>query len=887
MQTKAMKDVRGNTPDFAFTCSICMNDGHIRGQHDSGHSLVEASCPETHVFHLKCITQWLDGEQQAVKALDERQCSHCLTPGLPLIRMDGPSVLDDESPYCESMMLIACRSGNLKTLKMLLREKAELVNWSFRSALTGHREYPLAVAIKCGHTQFAQALIDAGADVDAADHDGETPLHIAARKSCTGDFEMLIRAGANSNNVLRTAVREGNTELLEYLVNTHLSGLELNDALCQAAEQGQVQCLERLIKAGANDLNCALYAAAKLSQTQSFQFLIKAGANDLNGALYAAALQENLKSRDDLIQLGADLSKVLLTAAREGSRQYLSYLIDSTNINTTDSDGQTLLHITAANGHSNCLEVLLETRGVNVNATDMNGETALHLAVYNGHVECLKQLMEKGVSVNATNNKGETALHIATKISLREGRQQWAAMGKDFSEILTSGRKAEHYTIKKDNDAGCLKELIDNRGVNINVADNDGITPLMIAALWGKRTSLEWLLEAHADTNTTAKCSSTALIIAASWGRTECLKVLLAKKADINACMITIGATSLHLATTNGHTESVKVLMAAEGVKVNKKRADGWTALRLAACLGYSEIIEALLTAEGILVNDKTERYGLTALHLAVQFGRTAAVRALLAAKDIEVNGKSNNYDAMALHLATQLEDKEMAIDTLMTAESVKVDEEGMADGWAALHLAVYNGYTRIVTVLLAAEGINVNEKRADGWTPLHLAARYGRTEIVKKLLAARGIKVNEKTGDDGSTALHLATRYGHTDIVRVLLAAKGINVNEKTGSDGSTALHLAVRNDCKEIVKVLLGAEGINVNEKKAGGWTPLHLAARYGCLKAIEVLLAAEDIKINEERNDDGYRAIDLAINNRHSKCRNLLLENGADYESGCLIM
>ncbi|WP_257297004.1 ankyrin repeat domain-containing protein [Endozoicomonas sp. YOMI1] len=227
--------------------------------------------------------------------------------------------LDDESPYCETMMFNACRTGDLETLKMLLRQDETLANRTYHSVLTGHPEYPLAVAIKNEHTDLVRFLIGCGADVNAADQDGETSLHIADRLHRTEDFQMLIRAGANINNVLRTAVLEGNAALLRYLISNQPSQLALNNALREAAERGQTQCLKPLMTAGANDLNGALCAAAERGHTECLEILITEEANDLNGALYIAVLTENIKGRGVLLQQGANVTTVVHTATREGS----------------------------------------------------------------------------------------------------------------------------------------------------------------------------------------------------------------------------------------------------------------------------------------------------------------------------------------------------------------------------------------------------------------------------------------------------------------------------------------------------------------------------------------------------------------------------------------
>uniref|UniRef100_UPI0021479FB1 hypothetical protein n=1 Tax=Endozoicomonas sp. ONNA2 TaxID=2828741 RepID=UPI0021479FB1 len=146
-----MDGVTGNAAGLPLNCSaICINDESVRGEF-GGHSLVKTSCkPEPHVFHLGCITRHLD--EQSETSLDKRRCSECEQPALPLIRNDGESVDNDKSFYCESRMLNVCRSGNLRKLNWFLDKDKTLAKNSYRSALTGHPEYPLAVTIKYGHT---------------------------------------------------------------------------------------------------------------------------------------------------------------------------------------------------------------------------------------------------------------------------------------------------------------------------------------------------------------------------------------------------------------------------------------------------------------------------------------------------------------------------------------------------------------------------------------------------------------------------------------------------------------------------------------------------------------------------------------------------------------
>ena len=71
-------------------------------------------------------------------------------------------------------------------------------------------------------------------------------------------------------------------------------------------------------------------------------------------------------------------------------------------------------------------------------------------------------------------------------------------------------------------------------GADKNLADNDGSTALMMAAVQGHATVLRLLLEAGADKNLADNDGSTALMMAARGGHADVMRLLLEAFADAN-----------------------------------------------------------------------------------------------------------------------------------------------------------------------------------------------------------------------------------------------------------------------------------------------------------------------------------------------------------------
>ena len=82
------------------------------------------------------------------------------------------------------------------------------------------------------------------------------------------------------------------------------------------------------------------------------------------------------------------------------------------NINCTDAQGNTPLHLAAFNDNVELVSFLLD-RGANPNMRDCGGDTPLHNAVYRNSWKCAQRLLDGGAYGHIENNKSQLAVTIA------------------------------------------------------------------------------------------------------------------------------------------------------------------------------------------------------------------------------------------------------------------------------------------------------------------------------------------------------------------------------------------------------------------------------------------------------------------------------------------
>ncbi len=160
-----------------------------------------------------------------------------------------------------------------------------------------------------------------------------------------------------------------------------------------------------------------------------------------------------------------------------------------------------------------------------------------------------------------------------------EKEQQFRMMPK--SEYTSQLLKAA-----KENDIILLTLLL-NADAYASHADENGLTPLHWAAMYGHNECVKLLRDSGAAINSKSNAGWTPLHMAAMYGHSECMKHLLKGEANVNERDYK-NRTPLHMAAIYGHSECVKHLLKG-GADVNKVDYENRTPLFWATKNGHTE----------------------------------------------------------------------------------------------------------------------------------------------------------------------------------------------------------------------------------------------------------------------------------------------------------
>ena len=398
----------------------------------------------------------------------------------------------------------------------------------------------------------------------------------------------------------------------------------------------------------------------------------------------------------------------LYYAALCGFQGLVEYLVVKypQHVNTRGGCYVTPLFAAMAGRHFPTVE-LLRYNGADVNVRRDDGKTPLHSAAWYGDLEVVRLLLDYKVDV---------------RVKARDV-DNWTVMHYVSHGPHSTFPVKPHYGPQLLPDVARLL-LEHGAGADVNTRDDEGSTPLYLAAENGRLQVVRMLLEHGANVGAEDNQGKTPLHGAAKAGRVEVVRMLLEHGANVGA-EDNQGKTPLHGAVKDGWVEVVRMLLE-HGANVGAEDNQGKTPLHGAAEDGMVEVVRMLLEhGANVGAEDNQDK---TPLHGAVKDGWVEVVRMLL---EHGANiGAEDNQGKTPLH--------------------------GAAENWTV----------QVVRVLLE-HGANVGVEDSQGRTPLHGAAEHGRVEAVRMLLE-HGANVGAED-NQGKTPFQIASANGMVEIMKLL----------------------------------------------------------------------------------------------------------------------
>jgi ankyrin len=473
---------------------------------------------------------------------------------------------------------------------------------------------------------------------------GWTAAHFAAAYGSLEIIQLLHEAGDSLVErdavqwiPLHYALRRGHRHIVEYLVRSHGLETEHVPSFLPLADRSIVKMLFEmrigLDLVDHNGWNVLHFAAAN-------------GRDDVIDLVIDMLTEADLNARDRAKRT------VVLHAAINGHLRIIERFdrLGFYIFGAVDKFGKTALHYAAEFAHPRTVAFLAQK--VDVNVRDTNGHSPLHLAARSGHTEVVDVLLRQPtIEIDALDHRGRTPTYLACQLKRDRMVLHLLDHGAHADVLPPEGLSLVSLCVLNC-DLDLVEALIARPGMDVFRVDAREWTPVHFAAQIGFVELIEIFLTIDASQiEATDDHSRTPLHIAATWGQRESIGFLLSRNADVNAADRN-GNTPLHLAVRRGNVAIVAQLIANERCEVNATNNRNETPLHIAIPSWSSALVRELLGHRNIDVNIG-DFAGLTPLLLAVRIGARDFIKELVAHKGIDIT-KTDVEGQSAVHLAAK-----------------------------------------------------------------------------------------------------------------------------------------------------------------------------------------------------------------------------------------
>jgi len=566
--------------------------------------------------------------------------------------------------------------------------------------------------------------------------------------------------------------------------------------------------------------------------------------------------KEKLKHIDQLLSS--------IKKKKGASNEVNTFINQGGAINLSSSDGMTLSHMAAKVGDKTVLSVLLNAN-CEINRVDAKGYTPLHYAILNKNQECVKLILQNGsVDLSLASFEKELPVHLAMRLSLSgivsdikqfEKAMEDTAKGtwwvKPKGTIDSNGVSIIHLAAKFNNFP--VESL--PFGLDVNVMDSMGNTPLHYAALYTTNSGLitEMIKKLHMNPNQCNHLGFTPFHYCCAKGDMQAVQVMIENGGDIDGPDYFCGVTPTHLLASQigpKNLEAFKKLLPHIRTFCTFMQPDRLTGTNPSKILEaknveikedhnanmfyYCEIGDVKKVIDLIESDPKSlkmvDYYGNTLLHYACLSDEKDLIFHLVN-KRIDINVQNNNHksavhyaftsnsssrtvlkeaqDLLSMQKAAETNSVVMLKELFRSTPNLNPSYQNFDNGDTVVHIAVQSNAIAALSFLLEnnAQLKENNDKR----TPLHIAAMKTSVSCLKILVECDGIsKIIHSKDKNGDTALHLWCKYVQTQTQHIeettfdpgvnLLMSYGASEKDKN-SEGKTPEDIG-KNKNDEVLK-------------------------------------------------------------------------------------
>lgn len=280
----------------------------------------------------------------------------------------------------------------------------------------------------------------------------------------------------------------------------------------------------------------------------------------------------------------------------------------------------------------------------------------------------------------------------------------WILRGRGFDINAQSafGRTALHEASSHGQNS-TIELLLKIQGIDKDLRDKNGNTPLLAAAWAGHFTSLNILLERGANPRVIDNAGACALHATAKLSEFDCTRTLLQKSVPASLAENISRMTPLHYAAAHGSVEVIKILLEYDA-ELDLQDSKGWTALHYTARFNQKDCALYLLQENASLYpKDRTCDY--TPLYVALIWDSTEVANIFLGHL-ASLNIKEQKMRAEFHHAVRQ---NHIDIAPRLIKSGLDVNSAEIPGGQTLLRLAVQDGSVEFIAMLLE-EGVNLTK---------------------------------------------------------------------------------------------------------------------------------------------------------------------------------